>query len=336
MRVASVVLVALVWSVALASQATAQPILNRVEQFLRDQLGEAPAPIPPDAKGVEPGYLGVTADDRPEGGVLIVNVTAASPAAQAGLLAGDVIVAIDGQPVRTMDDMAQRMAGKGAGARLAFTINRGGVEQRPEVTLGRRAQSRVVGAPGAPAAELPAPPGPSSATPAPPGPRLGIRTLAVSEEVRLQNNLPDGRGATVIAVTAGSPAERAGIPLGAVITAVDDRPVDSPQSLARAIAASGGAVELTYFNAGLQNRRRVDLGAVAVAPPPGVAQEPALELRGRPVASPPAPPQPTPGPTLAVPPQQSLVEQLEARIKLLEERIEKLEARLPSEPEAKP
>ena len=158
MRAASVILVASVWSIAVASQATAQPILNRVERFLRDQLGEAPAPLPADPNAFEPGYLGVTADDRQDGGVLIVNVTAASPAAQAGLLAGDVIVAIDGQPVRNMDDMAQRLAGKGAGAKLAFTVNRGGVEQRPEVTLGMRAQSRVVAAP---AAELPPPPGPS-------------------------------------------------------------------------------------------------------------------------------------------------------------------------------
>ena len=146
--------------------------------------------------------------------------------------------------------------------------------------------------------------------------------------MRQQNNLPDGRGATVIAVTAGSPAERAGIPLGAVITAVDDRPVDSPQSLAGAIAAAGDAVELTYQSAGVQNRRRIELAVAAPRQP--LAPQPALELRGRPVASPPAP-QPTPGPTLAVPPQESLVDRLEARIKQLESRIEKLEARLTGE-----
>jgi membrane-associated protease RseP (regulator of RpoE activity) len=315
-------LAGIVWSMAVASDSSAQPILNRVEQFLRDQVGGAQQPAPA-AAATEPGYLGVTADDAQDAGrgVRVVSVTAGSPAAQAGLASGDLITSIDGQPIRAMDDMARALGGKPAGAKLAITVNRAGVERQQEVTLGRRAQSRLAQPP---VETLPDPNAPVTAAVVPPGgPRLGIRTLPVSEEARRQNNLPDGRGAMVISITVGSPAEQAGIPLGAVITGVDNRPVDTPQALASAILEAGGEVELTYVERGQPNRKRV-----ALAGQPLAADGGKLEMRGRPIESP-ARPKPSDEPTPVAPQNEaSQVAALVERIRELEQRVEKLEAAL--------
>ena len=55
-------------------------------------------------------------------------------------------------------------------------------------------------------------------------------------------------GATVVEVTAGGPAEKAGLPKGAVVTKVDDRVVTNGDSLIAAIRshAPGDTVKLTY------------------------------------------------------------------------------------------
>ena len=296
MKVTTVVLAAALCASACVERSHAQPILNRVEQFLRDQV-DAARNLPPQPASREPGYLGVTADDRQDAGrgVRIVQVAADGPAAQAGLQNGDLVVAIDGQPIRTMDDMAQALDQKVSGTRLTFTVERSGQSRQFQVALGRKPQSRpqptapeTLPPPSAPPQSaaprnVPGPNGPAPSTAAP-RPRLGVRTLAVSEEVRLQNKLPDTRGAAVIAVSPDSPAARAGIPVGAVISAVDERRVDSPQTLASAISQAGGEVTLAYFEQGREQRRQVTLDVPASA-----ADEPRLQLRGRPVAPPPAP-----------------------------------------------
>ncbi len=58
----------------------------------------------------------------------------------------------------------------------------------------------------------------------------------------------DANGARVLAVTAGSPAEQAGIPKGAIITKVDDRLIDAGDALIAAVRshAPGDKVQITY------------------------------------------------------------------------------------------
>jgi hypothetical protein len=225
--------------------------------------------------------------------------------------------------------MSQVMAGKAAGATMKVTVNRVGVLREHDVTLGRQPQSRLVQSQRQGTAQAPAPSAATGATTITltPPPRLGIRTVGVSEQARAANNLPDGRGATVIAVTVDSPAHRAGIPLGAVITAVDSQPIESPQALAAAIAQAGPEVELTLVERGQASTRRV-----ALAGAPAAAAGDNLELRGKP-QEPPGEPSPTNPPKLDPPVDQaSRVEALEARIRELEQRIEKLEAALAAPP----
>lgn len=59
------------------------------------------APPPPSS-----GRLGIAWQDEPGGAVSISRIVAGSPAEQAGLKAGDRVVSVGGQPVRSTDDLA--------------------------------------------------------------------------------------------------------------------------------------------------------------------------------------------------------------------------------------
>ncbi|MDT2009183.1 PDZ domain-containing protein [Rhodococcus opacus] len=68
-------------------------------------------------------------------------------------------------------------------------------------------------------------------------------------------------GATVVEVTSGSPAEKAGIPKGSVITKVDDRVITSGDALIAAIRshAPGDNVSITYTDGNGSNSKTVDV-----------------------------------------------------------------------------
>jgi len=87
----------------------------------------------------------------PKQGVLIVKVTAGSPAAKAALQAatversadgsavprgGDAVVAIDGNPVATSSDLADAVAEHEPGDQITLTVVRGGHQRQVQVTVG--------------------------------------------------------------------------------------------------------------------------------------------------------------------------------------------------------
>ena len=81
--------------------------------------------IADDGDPPEHGFLGIALEPSPpEQGVLIKSVLAGSGAAQAGVRAGDVVLAIDSQPVSTAADLQRHVAAKGPGAVVALTVRR--------------------------------------------------------------------------------------------------------------------------------------------------------------------------------------------------------------------
>jgi S1-C subfamily serine protease len=72
-------------------------------------------------------------------GLLIHKVAKDSPAARAGLAAGDLIVAAGGQPLRTADDLFDALAAAGGGA-LELNVVRGTDERTVQVTFGEPGQ----------------------------------------------------------------------------------------------------------------------------------------------------------------------------------------------------
>jgi putative serine protease PepD len=90
-------------------------------------------------ESVEHAYLGVSLVDsaQPEGAG-ISSVLDATPAAEAGLLAGDVITEFDGTPVASAGDLSAAVAAAKPGGQVTLTIIRNGSQRTVEVRLGVR------------------------------------------------------------------------------------------------------------------------------------------------------------------------------------------------------
>jgi S1-C subfamily serine protease len=99
--------------------------------------------------GMKRGYLGIAglavtlpknqrdAEGREEA-LLAIAVTAGSPAARAGVLVGDVILAFDGQPVESPEDLLDLLIGDRVGRGVKLHVLRGGAAQDIVVTVGER------------------------------------------------------------------------------------------------------------------------------------------------------------------------------------------------------
>jgi membrane-associated protease RseP (regulator of RpoE activity) len=150
---------------------------------------------------------------------------------------------------------------------------------------------------------------------------LGVRTQTITPETRQRLKLSTASGALVVARTPGSPAERAGIPLDAVIVAVNGTPVESPLDLARLVGRTkrGEEIEIAYVADGATKQVKIALDEAPV----GSAPRPSTPL---PIA-------PTPQPDAIAPPvgpvppseNQSEIEALKRRVQDLEQRVHELE-----------
>ena len=98
---------------------------------------------------VRRGYLGVSAQAVPlpaalakqldqETGLLLVTIEAGSPAERGGLLLGDTIVAMAGEPVRHLDDLLSGLTADRIDAAVPIQVVRGGQAQDLSVTIGER------------------------------------------------------------------------------------------------------------------------------------------------------------------------------------------------------
>jgi putative serine protease PepD len=91
-------------------------------------------------KQIQTGYLGVTAADPSGGqdGALVQDVVSGSPATKAGLQAGDLVTAVDGQAVQNAGEMVARIRGHKPGDKVTITVDRGGNQTTISATLGER------------------------------------------------------------------------------------------------------------------------------------------------------------------------------------------------------
>jgi putative serine protease PepD len=94
--------------------------------------------LPQPTSGV---FLGVSTGNATGGqqGAQVENVANGSPAAGAGLQAGDVITAVDGTAVSNAADLAQKVRSHQPGDQVTITYSRGGNSTDTQVQLGDRA-----------------------------------------------------------------------------------------------------------------------------------------------------------------------------------------------------
>jgi serine protease Do len=213
--------------------------------------------------------MGLEADQR---GALVIDVTPDSPAAKAGLLGsdrqveidggtayvgGDVIVAVDGQPVQDFEDLIAYLANNTeVGQKIELTVLRQGQEKAVSLTLEARPESQ---------AQSSQPEQQAGA-----GAYLGIVGLTITPEIAGAMDLPTDQGGVLVEqVQQGSPADEAGLrgssePVtingqqalvgGDVIVAMDDQPIAGFEDLSAFLqqAEPGQEVTLTLLRDGNQ------------------------------------------------------------------------------------
>lgn len=168
-----------------------------------------------------------------ERGVLLGKIVPESPAAKAGLKESDVITDINGQRIEGTEQFRRMIREIPAGRTAQFNVWRDGHSQTINVTLGKSEphHANTVVAPGTFAFHMPDMPqmgelfanGPWSSS----GPRLGIDAENLEGEFGTYFGAPEGEGILVRGVFPDSPAAKAGLKTGDVITSVDGERIRS-------------------------------------------------------------------------------------------------------------
>ena len=73
-----------------------------------------------------------------EVGLVILSIDEGGPAQGAGLLIGDIVIAVGGAPVASVDDLVEHLPGELIGSQTPVTIVRGAQRQEVSVTVGER------------------------------------------------------------------------------------------------------------------------------------------------------------------------------------------------------
>ena len=92
--------------------------------------------------GPAQSWLGISSQAVRGGGLMVQRVTPESPASQAGIQAGDVLVALQGRLIDNLPDFYRQLWTSGpAGSTLEITVKRLGQERKIRITTGDRALS---------------------------------------------------------------------------------------------------------------------------------------------------------------------------------------------------
>jgi membrane-associated protease RseP (regulator of RpoE activity) len=249
-------------------------------------------------------FIGVYAEDvnrenmarygmREARGVAITQVVKDSPAEKAGLRKDDVIVRFEGDSVTSVRKLNRLVSEVAPDQTVRLTISRGGAEQEVSVVVGKRENSinAFRELPGFGDLEnLRKLEGPGQVLP--PGARvwkwegqggdngifafgnnrrIGVTSMQLTKQLADYFGIADGKGVLVTSVADDSPAAKAGIKAGDVITAIDGERVEGAGDLARTInKKKDGDVTLTVIRN--KNQRTVTVTPKEISlPQPGAA-----------------------------------------------------------------
>jgi serine protease Do len=193
------------------------------------------------------GYLGVHIQDfSPElaksfnfnqsGGVLIGDVSANTPAANAGLKKGDVVVKLNGQAVSESNDLRNTISQMAPGTQVKLDIWRDGKVQPYTVTLGELPNDKTTA---------------EGSDESSSGEIQGIDVQDLTPEISQQLNLPSGtHGVVVTSVDPASAAAAAGINRGDLIQEINHKPVTSAAQYKQLMSSAGSQPILLLINRG--------------------------------------------------------------------------------------
>lgn len=226
-------------------------------------------------------------------GALVTRIVSDSPAARAGIQRGDVIVRVGSTDVDSPDRLASAVSSSAPGKAVDLTVVRDGKKRSMRVTLASRDESGDRGD-----FDTPAPPEPprmgqpepddvdapdAPDTPREPiewhgdddimvhlpdvmGPgmmgrgRLGVRIESLNPDLASYFGSRDAKGALVLDVTDGSPADKAGIRAGDVITGLGGKSIEGGDDLIEAVRSGEGPVSISLLRHGAKQTVKADLG----------------------------------------------------------------------------
>ncbi|MEY4642840.1 MAG: HtrA protease/chaperone protein [Pseudomonadota bacterium] len=177
---------------------------------------------------VSRGYIGIGYEDVSQAlaeafnletphGALVNRVVPGGAADTAGIEVGDIVVAVNGNQIRTGPDLPYFVGLLLPGAVVEVEIIRGGQSQNLQMTLGSRDLPVDLGA----------------ATPAPQANTLGLVVSALDEDLRRQLVINHG----VLVEEVEGAAEEAGLLPGDIIITLNNVEIDSQDDLLRVAAA---------------------------------------------------------------------------------------------------
>jgi serine protease Do len=253
-------------------------------------------------RGPGAGHLGVTLEDGEEPGAVVKDVRPDTPAASAGLQAGDVIVRYQGDRVEGAAALARMVRETPAGRQVQMDVSRNGSVQRLSATLEKgHGLQRLAEGLGPEALEdfdfdielpdIPPLPGVPAVPPIPPAVRdfersegfrrllretggarkLGIEYQEISGQLARYFKLGEERGILVSQVDEDGPAAKAGLKAGDVILKFNGNAVTDSRILRDQVrkAEPGSEATLTVSREGRTLDLTVKLGGTAPARRPG-------------------------------------------------------------------
>jgi serine protease Do len=169
-------------------------------------------------------------------GAIVADLAAGGPSQRAGLVAGDVIVSINGHPIKSSSELTREVAKAHPGDTLHLEVIRDGKRRTIDVRSGTRPSEKELaanensqeggGGSGGPQAQR----APSV---------LGLNLAPLDDSIRRQLGLPASvRGAVVLGVDSGSDAGEKGLKRGDVIVRAGDAPVANAGDVSAAVQAA--------------------------------------------------------------------------------------------------
>ena len=220
-------------------------------------------------------------------GALVSRVISGGPAERAGVRKGDVIVGVNSSSVTSSPDLSRAIRDARVGQAVSVRVVRDGQRRILTARLAERpsddSEGNEIPTPESPMApDAPEPPATPDAPEAPhasnhgdfdfsfdeSGPgfrmfsgrgRLGVRVEDLNSDLGSYFGIDDGRGALVVEVLKDTPAERAGLKAGDVITRVADGTVADTDQLVRALRAADRRARITVVRHNATKTMEVEL-----------------------------------------------------------------------------
>lgn len=204
--------------------AFARPIIEQLRSSGKVERGWIGARIQPvtdeiaEAVGLDKGR-----------GAMIAAIDPSSPAAQAKLQPGDVILAYDGKPIDRSRQLPRLVADTPPETVVKLTMWRNGKEQEADLKVAALNPNRPA----------PSPPEPEKPKPPPSIDVLGLKLTKITPELRKQFSLAEGaKGVVLTDVPQNGPGAMQGLRPGDLVVAIGNEPVAGLEELQQKIAAA--------------------------------------------------------------------------------------------------